>query len=106
MVTVITPSIVMMIIRKMIRHEKKHAHQDSHKDHGQDKEKHGHDDHKKDAHGHQGHDHGAFDPHAWQDLKNAVIYVDNITAALAKADPVNAAAFMETGKLTSGDRGT
>ena len=26
-------------------------------------------------------------------LKNAVIYVDNITAALAKADPVNAAAF-------------
>ena len=36
---------------------------------------------------------GAFDPHAWQSLGNAVAYVDNITAALAKADPVNAADF-------------
>lgn len=36
---------------------------------------------------------GAFDPHAWQSLGNAVAYVDNITAALAKADPVNAAYF-------------
>ena len=42
---------------------------------------------------HAEHDHGAFDPHAWQSLENAVIYVDNITAALANADPANAAAF-------------
>ena len=40
-----------------------------------------------------GHDHGAFDPHAWHSLENAVIYVDNITAALAQADPANAATF-------------
>ena len=36
---------------------------------------------------------GAFDPHAWQSLGNAVAYVDNITSALAQADPVNAAYF-------------
>lgn len=59
-----------------------------------------HDDHAKDDHDHAArddhadeHDHGAFDPHAWQNLANAVIYVDNITAALAKADPANASAY-------------
>ncbi len=40
-----------------------------------------------------GHDHGAFDPHAWQSLGNVVAYVDNITDALAQADPANAASF-------------
>ena len=41
-----------------------------------------------------GHDgHGAFDPHAWQSLRHAVVYVDNITAALATADPDNASTF-------------
>ena len=39
------------------------------------------------------HDHGAFDPHAWQSLGHAVAYVDNIAAALAQADPANAADF-------------
>ncbi|MDE0373147.1 MAG: metal ABC transporter substrate-binding protein [Rhodospirillales bacterium] len=34
--------------------------------------------------------HDAFDPHAWQSLANALVYVDNITAALAAADPGNA----------------
>ena len=49
------------------------------------------DDHE--AHDHDAHDHGAFDPHAWQSLRNAAVYVDNITAALAKADPGNAGVF-------------
>ena len=44
------------------------------------------------THGHD-HDHGASDPHAWQSLRNAVIYVDNLTLALAKADPENAGTF-------------
>ena len=46
-----------------------------------------------DDHNHDGHDHGAADPHAWQSLRYAVTYADNITAALAKADPENAGAF-------------
>ena len=54
------------------------------------------DDHDDEAHAEAGHDHhhhGAFDPHAWQSLGNAAAYVDNITAALAQADPANAAAY-------------
>ncbi len=43
------------------------------------------------------HDHSAFDPHAWQDLANALIYVDNITNALALADPANASAYRRNG---------
>ncbi|MEM6728605.1 MAG: zinc ABC transporter substrate-binding protein [Pseudomonadota bacterium] len=44
-------------------------------------------------HDHAGHDHGEFDPHAWQTIENAIIYVDNITAGLAKVDPENASTF-------------
>ena len=40
-----------------------------------------------------GHDHGAFDPHAWQSLRHAVTYVDNVTMALAIASPENASTF-------------
>ena len=40
-----------------------------------------------------GHGHGAFDPHAWQDLANAAVYVDNIAAVLATADPAHASAY-------------
>ncbi|MGF1528859.1 MAG: metal ABC transporter solute-binding protein, Zn/Mn family, partial [Candidatus Competibacterales bacterium] len=54
-----------------------------------------HDDHvDHDDHGDQ-HHHGAFDPHTWQSLDNAVTYVDNITAALAQADPANASEFYQ-----------
>ncbi len=53
----------------------------------------GHDDKEHAEAGHDHHDHGAFDPHAWQSLGNAVAYVDNITAALAQADPGNADAY-------------
>jgi zinc/manganese transport system substrate-binding protein len=37
------------------------------------------------------------DPHAWQDLKNGVVYADNIAAALASADPANAASYKSAG---------
>jgi zinc/manganese transport system substrate-binding protein len=52
------------------------------------------------AHGHSyggkgksAHDHGAIDPHAWQDLRNALVYVDNIAAGLAQVDPAGAATY-------------
>jgi zinc/manganese transport system substrate-binding protein len=36
---------------------------------------------------------GAFDPHAWQDLRNALVYVDNIEKGLIAADPAGADTF-------------
>ncbi len=45
---------------------------------------------KKDntSHGHNhGHNHGDIDPHAWQSLDNAKIYVKNISAGLLRALP-------------------
>ncbi len=36
---------------------------------------------------------GDVDPHAWQDLSNALIYVDNIAQALSEADPASQAVY-------------
>lgn len=44
---------------------------------------------KSHGHGH-GHDHGTIDPHAWQSLDNAKIYVKNIAAGLIRALPNHA----------------
>jgi len=51
-----------------------------------------------DKHRHEGHDHGEIDPHAWQDLANGQIYVNNIMAALAKVDPTHAEAYKKRGE--------
>lgn len=83
-------------------HEEKHG--DEHDDHGDEHDEHDehdeehaedehHDDHDDHGDEHAGHDHGAFDPHAWHSLENAVIFVDNITAGLAQADPDNAGTY-------------
>ena len=47
------------------------------------------------AHGAGGHDHGdhGVDPHAWQSVANARIYVANIRDGLAKVDPAHADAY-------------
>jgi len=67
--------------------EDSHGHAHGH-NHDHDRKRHA----KSDGHDHH---HGAFDPHAWQSLGNAVTYADNITAALAQADPENAVVFYE-----------
>ncbi|SLN28589.1 metal ABC transporter substrate-binding protein [Roseisalinus antarcticus] len=36
---------------------------------------------------------GQSNPHAWMGLDNALVYIDNIEAALSAADPANAATF-------------
>ncbi|MDJ1158351.1 metal ABC transporter substrate-binding protein [Chelatococcus sp. SYSU_G07232] len=49
-------------------------------------EEHVHDHGKGDDKSHD-HDHGGFDPHAWQDIANAKLYVAAIRDGLAAADP-------------------
>ena len=75
----------------------KHAAADEHHDEGHDeddKDAHANEDeHGEDEHGH--HDHGEFDPHGWLSLQNAVVYVDNITDALAKTAPAHATTFYQ-----------
>lgn len=46
----------------------------------------------EDGHGH-GHDHGAKDPHAWQSVSNAKLYVAAIRDGLIAADPAGKAAY-------------
>jgi len=60
--------------------------------HGSDHHGDHHDDHDHD-HDHHGHQHGEFDPHAWQSLSNAVVYVNNIRDALIQARPAAAEQF-------------
>jgi zinc/manganese transport system substrate-binding protein len=46
--------------------------------------------------GHSGHHHhDGTDPHAWQNLTNGRVYVKNIAAGLAAADPVNSKDYTE-----------
>ena len=44
-----------------------------------------------DEHGH--HHHGVYDPHAWQDIANAVLYVNAIADGLSAADPEGAETY-------------
>lgn len=75
------------------------AHDHDHDEHHHDHDHHAHHhDHDHDEHEHHHHHHGAYDPHAWQDLSNAVIYVNNISKALQKADPKHAADYRVAAK--------
>ena len=50
---------------------------------------------------HAGHAKQNADPHAWQSLANALIYVKAIVAALSKADPEGAAEYRKNGESYS-----
>jgi zinc transport system substrate-binding protein len=78
----------------------KHAHGHDHDhdhDHGHAAEAgaaHGDDAHDAhDDHAHGDHAHGAVDPHLWLDPENARVWLDAMAAALAAADPANAATY-------------
>ncbi|MFD1712470.1 metal ABC transporter substrate-binding protein [Ottowia sp. GY511] len=45
------------------------------------------------GHGDHDHDHGPTDPHAWQDVANAKIYVQNIVTGLCAADAAGCAGY-------------
>ena len=76
-----------------------HDHGGDHDDHGHGKgaghahDEATHDDHDADdGHGH-GHEHDHVDMHFWLDPMNAKVFVREIEAALAEADPDNASAY-------------
>ncbi|MFN4228618.1 metal ABC transporter solute-binding protein, Zn/Mn family [Parvibaculum sp.] len=78
--------------------EEKRAHDAAHEDHAHDD----HDDHEDHDHTHdaKGHDGDGypeaaqdFDPHAWQNIRNGIVYVQNIADALAEKDPDNALVY-------------
>ncbi len=54
------------------------------------------------SHGH-GHDHGDTDPHAWQSVANAKLYVTAIAAALVAADPAGKDAYEANARAYQGE---
>jgi len=74
---------------RMGAEEDHHDHHDHH-DHGHSHgHSHGHN------HGHDHHDHGDYDPHAWQSLVEAQVYVDNILQGLIAVDPEGQAYYQQ-----------
>ncbi len=56
-------------------------------------EEHGEEEHAEDHAEGEDHDHGEFDPHAWQSIGNARLYVANVAAALTATDPEGAEVY-------------
>ncbi|MBK8161005.1 MAG: zinc ABC transporter substrate-binding protein [Rhodospirillaceae bacterium] len=66
--------------------DEEHEHEHEHE--GEAAEGHDHDHEHEEEHEHEEghHHHGEFDPHAWQSVHNAEIYVTNISAAFCSVD--------------------
>lgn len=54
-----------------------------------------HDHQHEDDHKHHSHNHQGVDPHAWQSLKNGVVYANNIAMAMAEIDQENKQYYAE-----------
>nr|WP_253949318.1 zinc ABC transporter substrate-binding protein [Mangrovicoccus sp. HB161399] len=79
------PGTHLLDFREGVRFEP-HHHDGGGEEHG---EEHGH----EDAHGQEAHGHHGFDPHAWLDPENAMLWLDAISAELGRLDPENAGAY-------------
>lgn len=76
---------------RRLSEEEKAAH-----DHGhEDDHNHGDDEDRAKGHDADGYPQAAkdFDPHAWQNIRNGIVYVQNIADALAEKDPANALVY-------------
>jgi zinc/manganese transport system substrate-binding protein len=60
------------------------------------------DGHEGEAHDHDGHDHGATDPHAFQSITNAKVYVKNIADAFCAADAAGCDAYKANAETYTG----
>ena len=93
-----------------------HEHADEVKadaDHDHAHDEHAHDGHAGEAYNddadqdhadaHAGHDHGAFDPHAWLDPQNAVIWAQAIAQVFAEKDPENGDVYASNAAAFSSD---
>src|SRR5690606_6656043 len=69
-----------------------HGHDDQ-DGHGAHEARDDHDDHDEAGSPGHAHHHGAYDPHAWQDVANAMVYVDNIADAFCQADPAGCGSY-------------
>jgi zinc/manganese transport system substrate-binding protein len=74
-----------------LKAEEEEHHHDEKAEAGQD---HDGDEKEEAGHDHEGHHHhGEFDPHAWQSIPNAEIYVKNIADAFCEADKAGCATY-------------
>jgi len=83
---------------KAIKTEEDHGHGHKHGHGHQHGHKHGH---KKSSK--HDHDHGPSDPHAWQSVRNVMVYATNVRDALIAADPDGKDAYEANARAYLGD---
>ncbi|MFG6665608.1 metal ABC transporter solute-binding protein, Zn/Mn family [Halomonas sp. HNIBRBA4712] len=72
-------------------HDHEHSHEHDHEHSHEHDHEHSHDHEHEHGHDHaHDHVHGEFDPHAWQDMEQARVYIANIRDGLIDADEENA----------------